>query len=96
VGILASKDALSGNEQPAVKAVMAGAFGSLVLVSGSATVATAWIRQKLLSLCVLVQVSRSLSLEEMREFVRTLFFAGQLFLPWCLRGSHVECSSLSR
>jgi len=27
VGILASKDALSGNEQPALKAVMAGAFG---------------------------------------------------------------------
>jgi hypothetical protein len=33
-----------------------------------------------LSLCELVQVSRSLSLEEMREFVRTLFFAGQLSL----------------
>ena len=52
---------------------MAGAFGSRVLVSGSATVATAWIRQKLLNRRELVQVSRSLSLEEMREFVRTLF-----------------------
>ena len=51
---------------------MAGAFGSLVLVGGSATVATAWIRQKLLNLCELVQVSRSLSLEEMRGFVRRL------------------------
>jgi hypothetical protein len=52
---------------------MGGAFGSLVLVGGSATVATAWIRQKLLNLCALVQVSRSLSLEEMREFDRPLF-----------------------
>ena len=73
VGILASKEALSENEQPAVKAVMAGAYGSLVLVGGSATVATARIRQKLLNLCEQVQVSRSLSLEEMREFVRMRF-----------------------
>ncbi|HVO47179.1 MAG TPA: hypothetical protein VMT29_12670 [Steroidobacteraceae bacterium] len=82
------KDALSGNEQPALKAVMAGAFGSLVLVGGSAMVASAWIAQKLVNLCELVPVSPSLSLEEMREFVRTLFFGGQLPLPWCLRGSH--------
>ena len=87
VGILASKDGLSGNEQPAVKAVMAGASGSLVLVGGPATVATAWIRQKLLNLCEVVQVSHSLSLEEMREFVRTLSFAGQLPLPLYLRSS---------
>ena len=52
---------------------MAGGFGSLVLFGGSATVATAWIRQKLLSFCGLVQVSRRLSLAEMRESVGTLF-----------------------
>ena len=57
----------------ATVAAMAGAFGSLVLVGGSATVATAWFRQKLLNLRELVPVSRGLSLEEMQEFVRTLF-----------------------
>ena len=33
---------------------MAGAFGSLVLVAGSAMVAIPWIRQKLRNLCELV------------------------------------------
>jgi 3-hydroxyacyl-CoA dehydrogenase, NAD binding domain len=46
--------------------------------------------------CAVVGLSGSLSLEEMQECAPTLFFVGQLPLPWCLRGSYVECSGLFR